>query len=294
MGKKFQISGIGSELLLMLAAIVWGFAFVAQKAGMEDLGPLAFNGIRFLIGSVVLLPVIWLTKKSEFVSQYKKHNLWKAALISGSVLFLASTIQQFGIVSTTAGNAGFITSIYVIIVPVIGLFFNQKVNFQTWGGAIISLVGLYFLSVKDGFTIAIGDLFVLGSAFIWAVQVLLAGYYAIRVNVIKLATIQFGFTGLLSLILSFFVESYSMENINAAIIPLVYGGLMSVALAFTLQLIAQKNAKPSHAAIILSTESVFAGIGGWLILNERLSTIEIVGATLMLSGVILSQIKKNT
>lgn len=288
-------SGFGAELLLVLAAIVWGFAFVAQKAGMEDIGPMAFNGIRFIIGSISLFPIIWFfDKKSKSVSHKisNSKNLWKAGLISGVVLFVAASIQQIGIVYTTAGNAGFITSIYVILVPIFGLLFKQKVNIQTWIGAVVAIIGLYFLSVSEGLVLVIGDLLVFGSAFFWAIQVLLASHYAPRVNVIKLAAIQFGLTGILSLVISFFTESYGFENIYAAAIPLLYGGLMSVGLAFTLQLVAQQKANPSHAAIILSTESVFAAIGGWLILSEKLTTIEITGAALMLTGVILSQLKK--
>ncbi len=282
---------LGSELLLVLAAIVWGFAFVAQKAGMDSLGPFAFNGIRFLIGALTLVPFsLLIVDKTD----YSEHNtsLLKAGLISGSVLFLAATIQQFGIVFTTAGNAGFITSIYVIIVPIIGLLFKQKVNVQTWFGAIIVIVGLYLLSVSENLSISTGDLLVLGSAFVWAVQVLLASYYSIRVNVLKLAVIQFSLTGILSLIISFFVENYGLSNIHDAMWPLLYGGFMSVALAFTLQLIAQRKANPTHAAIILSTESVFAAIGGWLVLNEKLTPTETIGALLMFSGVILSQLAK--
>ncbi len=282
---------LGSELLLVLAAIVWGFAFVAQKAGMDSLGPFAFNGIRFLIGALTLVPFsLLIVDKTD----YSEHNtsLLKAGLISGSVLFLAATIQQFGIVFTTAGNAGFITSIYVIIVPIIGLLFKQKVNVQTWLGAIIVIVGLYLLSVSENISISTGDLLVLGSAFVWAVQVLLASYYSIRVNVLKLAVIQFSLTGILSLIISFFVENYGLSNIHDAMWPLLYGGFMSVALAFTLQLIAQRKANPTHAAIILSTESVFAAIGGWLVLNEKLTPTETIGALLMFSGVILSQLAK--
>lgn len=289
---KSMLSG---ELLLVLAAIVWGFAFVAQKAGMESIGPMAYNGIRFLIGSVTLLPIIWFfdRKKDKYKPvQGSKIVLWKAGLISGLVLFGAATTQQIGIVYTTAGNAGFITSMYVIIVPVFGLFIKQKVVIQTWIAAVIALTGLYFLTISEGLTFVKGDLFVFGSAFIWAVQVLLASYYAIRVNVIKLAAIQFALTGILSLTISFFTETYGLQNIYDAMIPILYGGIMSVGLAFTLQLIAQKKAKPSHAAIILSTESVFAAIGGWLILNEQLTPLETMGAVLMFTGVILSQLKK--
>lgn len=295
--KRIKKSGVGAELLLVLAAIVWGFAFVAQKAGMEDIGPMAFNGIRFIIGCISLFPIIWYFDKKDNSRKIKIINyryLWKAGLISGLVLFVAASIQQIGIVYTTAGNAGFITSMYVILVPVFGLAFKQRVNIQTWIGAVVGLTGLYFLSVGTGLDLVIGDILVFGSAFFWAAQVLLASYYAPKVNVIKLAAIQFGLTGILSLVISFFTETYGFENIYAAAIPLLYGGLMSVGLAFTLQLIAQKKANPTHAAIILSTESVFAAIGGWLILNEELTSIETMGAALMLAGVIFSQLKKRT
>ena len=295
MKKKNGHSGFGAELLLVLAAIVWGFAFVAQKAGMESIGPMAFNGIRFILGALALIPVIlFFEKKIQIAGKVLNgsNELWKAGLISGLVLFIAASIQQIGIVYTTAGNAGFITSMYVILVPVLGLVVKQKVNIRTWIGAIIALAGLYFLSVSEGLTLVIGDVLVFGSAFFWAIQVLLASYYAVRVNVIKLAAIQFALTGILSLVISFFTEIYGLQNIFDALIPILYGGIMSVGLAFTLQLIAQQKAKPSHAAIILSTESVFAAIGGWLILSEKLTNIETMGAVLMLTGVIVSQLKR--
>jgi drug/metabolite transporter (DMT)-like permease len=288
-----KIPVFSSELLLLLAAIVWGFAFVAQKVGMDSIGPMAYNGIRFLLGSASLLPVIWFFNKKNKIhpSPKKTINIWLAGLVSGVVLFIAASIQQIGIVYTTAGNAGFITTLYVILVPVFGLFLKQKVNIQTWIAAVIALIGLYFLSVSEGLTIVIGDALVFGSAFFWAAQVLLASYYAPKVNIIKLAAIQFAITGILSLLISFFTETYGLQNIYDAAIPILYGGILSVGLAFTLQLIGQKNVIPSHAAIILSTESLFAAIGGWLILNEQLTSIEIFGATLMLLGVILSQLK---
>ena len=281
---------IGSEFVLLLAAIIWGFAFVAQKAGMDSIGPMAFNGIRFLLGAFTLLPLLYFTK-SESNNEKSAGSLWIAGLISGTVLFFAASTQQFGIVFTTAGNAGFITSLYVILVPVFGVFLNHKINSQTWIGALLALGGLYFLSVKENFTISFGDLLVLGSAFVWALQVILAGYYSVKFNVVKLAAIQFTLTGVASLVISFFTEIYTWQNIVDALIPLLYGGIMSVALAFTLQLYGQRKAKPSHAAIILSTESVFAAFGGWLLLSENLSSREIAGAALMLFGVMLSQIK---
>jgi len=291
--RRNKLSGFNSKLLLIIAAIVWGFAFVAQKAGMESIGPMAYNGLRFLIGSASLLPVIWFFDiQPNYTSSTIKNrpNLWIAGLISGSVLFAAATLQQIGIVYTTAGNAGFVTSIYVIIVPILGLIFKQKVSMATWFGAILALIGLYFLSISQGLTLVIGDVLVLFSAVFWAIQVLLASYYSQKVNIIKLAAIQFALTGVLSLIISFFTETYGIQNIINSAIPILYGGVLSVALAFTLQLVAQKNVIPSHAAIILSTESLFAAVGGWLLLNEQLSNIEILGAGLMLVGVILSQL----
>ncbi len=287
-----KLSVINSEILLFLAAIVWGFAFVAQKIGMESIGPMAYNGIRFLLGSASLLPVIYFFDKKTNSKHSSKQELLKAGIISGFVLFAAASIQQIGIVYTTAGNAGFITSIYVILVPILGLLFKQVVNIQTWIGAVIALIGLYFLSASEGLTLVIGDTLVLGSAFFWAAQVLLASYYASKVNILKLAAVQFALTGFLSLLISFFTETYELQNIYDAIIPILYGGVLSVGLAFTLQLVAQKNVIPSHAAIILSTESLFAAIGGWLLLNEKLTPIEIMGAALMLTGVILSQLKR--
>jgi len=290
-------NALRSELLLLIAAIVWGFAFVAQKAGMDSIGPLAYNGIRFLVGSITLLPIVWFyDKKKSNDSDIKSNNskLWIAGIISGLVLFAAATIQQIGIVYTTAGNAGFITSLYVILVPVFALFLKHKIHIQTWLGAIIALAGFYLLSVNEGFTLVLGDALVLLSAVFWAIQVLLASYYASKVSIIKLAAIQFTLTGILSLVLSFFTETYGLQNIFDAAIPILYGGVMSVGLAFSLQLIAQKNVKPSHAAIILSSESLFAAIGGWILLNEQLSPLEITGAVLILTGIILSQLRKKT
>ncbi len=292
-----NISVLKSELLLLLAATIWGFAFVAQKVGMDSLGPMAYNGIRFLVGSISLLPIIYFQGRKGNNPKYTKSStkkLWQAGIVSGLVLFAAASIQQIGIVYTTAGNAGFITSLYVVLVPVFGLFFKHKVNIQTWIGAIIALGGLYLLSGNNGLTLVIGDALVLVSAVFWAAQVLLASYYSIKVDIIKLATIQFALTGTLSLVISFFTETYGFQNVYDAMIPILYGGIMSVGIAFSLQLIAQKNVIPSHAAIILSTESLFAALGGWILLNEKLTPIEVSGAVLMFLGIILSQLKRKS
>ena len=214
-----------------------------------------------------------------------------AGLITGMVLFAGASLQQVGMVYTTAGNGGFITSLYVIIVPVLGLFWRHKISKLTWIGGLLAVLGLYFLSVTEGFTLALGDALVLASAFFWAGHVLLIGHYSKRIDVLILATLQFAVVAVLSLVISFFYENTNWENVQAAAIPILYGGLMSVGVAYTLQIIAQQKARPAHAAIILGLESLFAAIGGILILSEPLSLRIGIGGILMLTGVIVSQLK---
>jgi len=303
MKKQISRSILGHEALLLLTAIIWGLAFVAQRAGMESIGPFVFNGIRFLLGSISLLPVIILLNRNNLPAdkqgnptalQAKKHKLmWVSGLISGLVLFIASSFQQMGMVFTTAGNAGFITSLYVIMVPLLGLIFGLKVNRYTWIGALLAVIGLYFISVNTGFSIQKGDLLVLASAFFFAIHLLIIGYYSNKTEVMWLAFIQFALTGILSLIVGYFTEVIDIEQIKLATIPLLYGGLMSVGVAYTLQIVGQRKAIPTHAAIILSLEALFAALGGWLILDEMFTSRQITGGILMLAGVVLSQFTFN-
>jgi len=300
MKKQISRSILGHEALLLLTAIIWGLAFVAQRAGMESIGPFVFNGIRFLLGSISLLPVIILLNRNNLPAgkqgnptalQAKKHKLmWVSGLISGLVLFIASSFQQMGMVFTTAGNAGFITSLYVIMVPLLGLIFGLKVNRYTWIGALLAVIGLYFISVNTGFSIQKGDLLVLASAFFFAIHLLIIGYYSNKTEVMWLAFIQFALTGILSLIVGYFTEVIDINQIKLAAIPLLYGGLMSVGVAYTLQIVGQRKAIPTHAAIILSLEALFAALGGWLILDEMFTSRQITGGTLMLAGLVLSQL----
>ncbi|PJB58699.1 MAG: EamA family transporter [Bacteroidetes bacterium CG_4_9_14_3_um_filter_41_19] len=303
MKKQISRSILGHEALLLLTAIIWGLAFVAQRAGMESIGPFVFNGIRFLLGSISLLPVIILLNRNNLPAgkqgnptalQAKKHKLmWVSGLISGLVLFIASSFQQMGMVFTTAGNAGFITSLYVIMVPLLGLIFGLKVNRYTWIGALLAVIGLYFISVNTGFSIQKGDLLVLASAFFFAIHLLIIGYYSNKTEVMWLAFIQFALTGILSLIVGYFTEVIDINQIKLAAIPLLYGGLMSVGVAYTLQIVGQRKAIPTHAAIILSLEALFAALGGWLILDEMFTSRQITGGILMLAGVVLSQFTFN-
>ena len=283
-----------SDALLLLTAVIWGLAFVAQRAGMEHIGPFAFNGIRFALGSISLLPLIYFQKKREVSSKTVKSArlLYFGGVLAGLVLFAGASFQQIGIVYTNAGNAGFITSLYVIIVPVLGLFWKHKVNPQIWVGAILAVIGLYFLSVTENFTISPGDGLVFISAFFWAGHVLLIAKYSPVTNFLFFALIQFVVCAILSLVTAWFIEITTIENIRMAAIPILYGGVMSVGVAYTLQVFAQKRAHPSHAAIILSLESLFAALGGWIILNEELTFSLVIGGSLMLTGILISQYKK--
>lgn len=281
-----------ANILLLISAIIWGFAFVAQRAGMEFIGPFTFNGFRFALGSISLIPFVYLIKTNKKqASKWSSRHLIFSGVVLGCILFIAASLQQVGIVYTTAGNAGFITSLYVILVPIFGLLFNHKLGKQIWIGATLVIFGLYLLSIKENFNIGKGDTLVLISAFFFAAHVMLVGYYSPKVNTIKISIIQFAVCSVLSLIVAIFTEKIEWGSLIQAGIPILYGGVMSVGVAYTLQVIAQRKAKASYAAIILSFESLFAVIGGWLILNEGLTLRAIIGCGFMLVGLIVSQIR---
>ena len=283
-----------SNILLFITAIIWGFAFVAQRAGMEFVGPYTFNAIRFALGGLSLLPLLILNKKRKFNFQnysYLKNKYFiYGGIIAGIILFLGSTFQQIGIVYTTAGKAGFITGLYIIFVPLLGLFLKNKTSAGTWIGAIIAVWGLYFLSVTESFSIGLGDMLVLISGFFWAVHVLLIGKISPKTDPIQLAFFQFIICSLLSLIAAVISETTTINNIYDASIPILYAGVCSVGIAYTLQVVAQREAHPAHAAIIMSLEAMFALIGGWLILDEIISLRGLLGCALMLTGMLVSQL----
>ncbi len=281
-----------SDVLLLITATIWGFAFVAQRAGMEYVGPFTFNAIRFALGALVLFPFLFRRTRqtTNQTGNTVPQSLFVGAGLAGVILFLGSTFQQVGIVYTTAGKAGFITGLYVILVPILGIFLGNRTNRQTWAGAFLAVVGLYLLSVRENFTMTSGDLLVLVSAFFWASHVLLIDRLTPRLNTFQLAFFQFFVCAMLSLIGAVIAEEIILANILKAAVPILYAGLMSVGIAYTLQVVAQKKAHPSHAAIIMSLESVFAALGGWWILNEALNTREGLGCFLMLAGMIVSQI----
>jgi drug/metabolite transporter (DMT)-like permease len=285
---------IKADLLLMLTATIWGSAFVAQRVGMDHIGPFLFNGIRFALGSLFLVPYIaagWGNGKPAAGISPAGTTIRKwGVLLAGVVLFGGASLQQVGIVYTTAGKAGFITGLYVIIVPIVGLRWGQRASVGTWIGAVLAVSGLYLLSVTERFTIAKGDFLVLLGAFMWAAHVLWISWLSPRMNPVVLASLQFAVCSVLSLLTALVFEPIILKAILRAAVPILYGGLMSVGIAYTLQVVAQRKAHPAHASIILSMEGVFAVIAGWIILRETLSARGLAGCTLMLAGMVISQL----
>lgn len=283
-----------SNLLLLLTAVIWGFAFVAQRAGMEFIGPFTFNTARFTLGSLSLIPLLLINQRRKFekekVLPLNDKKLLYGGLSAGTVLFLGATFQQGGLVYTDAGKAGFITGFYIILVPILGLFIKQKTSFFTWLGAIVAMVGLYFLGVDETLEINVGDVLVLIGAFFWAIQILVIGHYSTRVDPFQLAFSQFVVCAVFSFIAALISETIILQNILLAYLPILYAGLFSVGIAFTIQVVAQREAHPANAAIIMSLEAVFAVIGGWMILNESIPLRGLFGCVMMLIGMILSQL----
>jgi drug/metabolite transporter (DMT)-like permease len=277
---------IKANAMLLLAAAIWGFAFVAQRAGMAHVGPFIFNGIRFLLGAASLFPLFFYARP-----KFRSNDLW-GGLAAGTLLFVASSFQQAGMVYTTAGNAGFITGLYIVIVPFVAHFLlRHTIGKYVWAGAGLALIGLYLLSIKSGLLMQIGDLLVLACAFFWALHILTIGHFTLKIDSILLAVMQFAVCSLLSFAVGLIVEPVSMSGILEAAFPLFFAGVFSSGIAFTLQIVAQKTAHSSQAAIIMSMESLFAMFGGWWLLGEGLTLRGLIGCALMLTGVVVSQIK---
>jgi drug/metabolite transporter (DMT)-like permease len=288
---------VRADWLLMLTALIWGTAFVAQREGMAHVGAFTFNGIRFALGLFILLPFAIRrpgnltpgTTPGSPQRTTRSQAFWGGGL-AGLVLFTAAALQQLGMVYTTAGKAGFITGLYVIIVPVLGLFLGFRPGRGGWLGACLAVVGLYLLSVTSGFSLAPGDLLVLVGAFFWAAHVLILGWLSPRMNRIRLACAQYAICSCLSLFFAVPIEEITLNGLLGGAVSILYGGIASVGVAYTLQVVAQRYAPPVHAAIILSLESVFAALAGWVILGEVMSMRGMIGAGLMLAGMLIAQL----
>jgi drug/metabolite transporter (DMT)-like permease len=284
-----------ADLLLLTTAFLWGSTFTAQRMAMEDVGPLLYTGTRFLVGFVFLLPIVWRHKRRTNTLPGEGRRgpsfFLRGALYAGLALFGGISLQQAGLVYTTAGKAGFITSLYVVIVPVIGIFLGQSSKVNDWIGAVTACIGLYMLSVGIGFEINTGDIFVCIGAFSWAAHVHVLSRWSPRLDSLMLAAGQYLVTAVLGMTAAFLFEPVSTAGIISAAGPILFGGIVSVGIAYTLQVAAQRHAPPTHAAIILSLEAVFAVLVGWLILSETLSNRELTGCALLLAGCLATQIR---
>ncbi|MDO4939536.1 MAG: DMT family transporter [Lachnospiraceae bacterium] len=277
------------SFMLLITAIIWGFAFVAQSVGIDQVGPFAFNGIRCIIGGLVLIPVILIINRGNIKKVLTKDALM-GGFFCGLCLFTASMFQQWGIMESTVGKASFITALYVVIVPVLGVFVGKKVSLKVWIGVAVSLLGLYLLCMTDSFSLSRGDMFLLICAVCFSVHILIIDYYSPKADGVVISCIQFFVTGILSLIVMAFVENPTPEMIYSGRWSILYAGVLSCGVAYTLQVVFQRDVEPTAASLILCLESVFGVIGGWLLLGQTLSMREILGCILMFIAIVLAQL----
>jgi drug/metabolite transporter (DMT)-like permease len=304
-----QTKTLKSDLLLLLAAFFWGTTFVAQRLGMEHIGPMTYNALRFAVGALTLLPVILAFRASrnggagdhgaqppsavslgDHPRRRGRYFLLCGGLLAGLALFGGASMQQIGLIYTTAGKAAFITSLYVVLVPIAGLLLGQRCGWAIWMGAGLAVAGLYLLSITESFTIARGDLLVLIGAFFWTSHVLLIGYLARRANPLHIAALQFIACSILSLLAAVPFETITLPALRAAALSILYAGVFSAGVAFTLQVICQRTSPPAHAALVMSLETVFAVLSGYLILHERLTPRDLAGCAFMFAGLIVVQL----
>lgn len=287
-----KTGAVKSDVLLLITAAIWGFAFVAQRMGMDHVGPFTYNGVRFALGALTLAPLLLTsgTSSDAIPAPMTLRGFFCRGGALGVVLFVAASLQQVALVYTTAGKAGFITGLYVVVVPILGLFWAQRPSAGTWAGAGLAAAGLYLLSVTETFRMEYGDGLVLVSALFWSLQVLMVAWLSPRTRPVGLAFYQFSVCALLSLMAAMLFETFEWAAVVAAAGPILYGGVLSVGVAYTLQVVAQRDAHPAHASILMSLEAVFAALGGWLLLGETLSLRGLVGCALMLAGMLLSQL----
>lgn len=331
-----KYKSIRGSILLVIAAMIWGAAIVAQSVGLDYMQPITFNTVRCLIGGVVLLPVVVIFSKKkrgvpdkkstelpkgsdpsigaavadvyDFEAEEELHpdanlasssieakkrerrDLWLGGTLCGIAMFLATTVQQIGLQYTTAGKAGFITTLYIVIVPVLGLLFGKKAPFTIWISSFLALGGLYMLSVRGDFTVSPGDILLLICALCFSAHIMIISYFSPRCNGVAMSCIQFFVVGALGIVPMFVLEQPTFSAILSGWIPLLYTGVMSCGIAYTLQIVAQKDVNETVAAVLMSLESVFSVLTGWLILNERLTTSEYLGCMLIFVAVLLAQL----
>ena len=282
-----------STAILLLTAIIWGFAFVAQRVGIEYVGNFTFIATRYILGAISLIPIILIFEREEKNPEKLKRTIG-FGMIAGLILFTASALQQFGIeITQSAGKAGFITGLYTVLVPIFGIFLKKRTNICTWIGAAFAVIGLYLLSVTKGESIGIGDIVLLIGAVFWTLHIIFIDSKVSVISPIKFSMTQFATSAVLGFIFALLFEQNAFTGIGDALVPILYAGIMSSGVAYTCQIIGQKDANPTYAAIILSTESVFSAVGGALLLNEVMSIRGYIGCALMFTGIVISQLKIN-
>lgn len=289
-------------ILLFITAVIWGVAFVAQSAGMDYVGPYTFNAVRCLLGGIVLIPCVFFLTRSAKKEQKKDGTASKmpvmdrpkdlliGGLICGFMMFVSTTLQQVGIAYTTVAKAGFITALYIIIVPILGIFLKIKAGLKIWISVVIALVGLYLLCMKGSLSLSKGDFLILICSICFAIHIMVVDHFTEKVSGTKLSCIQFLFAGALSSVLMFLFEEPHWADIGAAWLPICYAGILSCGVAYTFQIIGQRGTDPTIASLILSLESVVSVLAGWILLGETLSPREILGCVLMFGAIILAQI----
>ena len=288
--KKEQIKG---SVMLLFATLIWGSAFVAQSVGMDHLGPMSFQAVRSLLAVAAMAVLVFCADrdKGQFFVLWKNKALWKTGILCGLALFVAQGLQQMGLQYTEPGKAGFITAMYIVLVPVFGLFLGRRCGWQIWLSVALAVAGLYLLSCVGVARINLGDVMILISAAAFAVQILLIDYLAQELDGLRLNGIQFFVVMVLSALTAAFTETASWQGIIDCAVPLLYTGILSSGVAFSLQILGQQHLPPEPASLIMSLESVFAVLAGWVILGQTLRPIEALGCCLVFAGVILCQIK---
>lgn len=289
---KKQIQG---SIALLVATFIWGTAFVAQSVGMDYIGPFTFQAVRSFFAVAALIPASWLVDKlsgsaGDFKKKWLDKELWKVGSLCGVALFVAAGLQQMGLVYTDAGKAGFITAMYIVLVPVLGVLFRQRVGFLVWISVGLAVAGLYLLSCMGLSGINLGDLLLIGCAAAFAVQITLIDRLAQKLDGLRLNCIQFLVSAAFSAVVMIFTEEPTAAGVTGCLGPLLYTGVMSSAVAYSLQIVGQQHLPSAPASLIMSLESVFAALSGWLLLHERMSGTELLGCALVFAAVILSQI----
>lgn len=301
MNQATQGRKVRANLMLLVTALIWGVAFVAQDVAMDSLPPFTFNGIRMALGGLALLPCIWLMRRKNarrdaealagerVAPAGNRRTLLTGGLCCGVALFLGSSLQQRGIMLTSAGKAGFVTALYIVLVPLVGLFLGKKVRLRLWLAVSVSLLGLFLLCVTEQLTMAPGDVFLIAGAVCYTGHILAVDHFAPQVDCLAMSCIQFFVTAVLSAFAALLWESPTWAGVRAAAVPILYAGVLSGAVGYTLQILGQRDTDPTVASLIMCLESVFAVLAGWLLLGDMLSPRELAGCGAMLVGIVLAQ-----